>query len=235
MQFRPSTLLLLFLVLSMSLVMLVPFLLPSLITPAEVPNRLTCMNNLQQIGMALHDYHNIYHCFPPANITDKNGRPMHSWRVLILPYLGYDFLYKQYDFNEPWDSPKNNRLFADRPKEYACPSDKTSKAQGAFQTSYVAVVGPNAAWQRKKKMSFRDLHWETSTTVMVVEAADACIPWTEPKDLSLDALKDPDAQDSAVSISSKHSYDQSNFFFTWRFPAGANLMLADGSTRFIEP
>src|SRR5262245_23624397 len=66
--------------------------------------------NLRQIGIAVHEYIDHWKCFPPAYLADAAGRPAHSWRVLLLPYLGYEELYKQYDFNEPWDGPNNSRL-----------------------------------------------------------------------------------------------------------------------------
>jgi hypothetical protein len=49
-----------------------------------------CINNLKQIGLAMHNYHDAHGCFPPAYIPDENGKPMHSWRVLLLPYLELD-------------------------------------------------------------------------------------------------------------------------------------------------
>ena len=48
------------------------------------------LNNLRKSRLALHNYHQANGCFPPAYIADKNGKPMHSWRVLILPYMEYD-------------------------------------------------------------------------------------------------------------------------------------------------
>src|SRR3990172_9467251 len=69
--------------------------------------RTACKNNLHQIEMALHYYHDKYHCFPPAYVADASGRPLHSWRVLLLPFLEQENLYRQYRFDEPWDGPHN--------------------------------------------------------------------------------------------------------------------------------
>ena len=69
-----------------------------------------CQHRLRELAAALQRYHEVNGCFPPAYITDENGKPMHSWRVLILPYLDYDSLYKQYDFKEPWNGPKNKQF-----------------------------------------------------------------------------------------------------------------------------
>ena len=55
-------------------------------------------------------YEDEHGCFPPAYVADASGRPMHSWRVLILPYLDQQQLYDQYDFSEPWNGPNNQQL-----------------------------------------------------------------------------------------------------------------------------
>ncbi len=80
--------------------------------PGSAPRwrRSECANHLRQIALALHDYHQVYGCLPPAHVDGPGGKPMHSWRVLILPFLHYDELYRQYDFAEPWDGPKNSLL-----------------------------------------------------------------------------------------------------------------------------
>jgi hypothetical protein len=51
------------------------------------PRRPICVNHLKQIGLALHNYYSVYGVFPPAYVADESGKPMHSWRVLILPFL----------------------------------------------------------------------------------------------------------------------------------------------------
>ncbi len=68
------------------------------------------MHNIRDLSMALHYYHAQHGSFPPAYIADENGNPMHSWRVLILPYIEERDLYDQYDFDEPWDGPNNSLL-----------------------------------------------------------------------------------------------------------------------------
>ena len=67
----------------------------------------TCASKLQNIRVALRMYQNDYGTLPPAVVYDSQGRPAHSWRVLILPYLGRTDLYRRYWFSEPWDSERN--------------------------------------------------------------------------------------------------------------------------------
>ena len=168
---------------------LVVALLPS-VGSGPPGRRSICQNNLHQIALALQNYHQVNGCFPPAYVADKNGKPMHSWRVLILPYMDQSPLYKAYDFTQPWDGPNNKKVLATRPIVYACPADPSACAAGAAQTSYVAVVGPNAAWAgEKSRIAPVDFPGGASKTIMLVEVAESGIAWTEPRDLPLDALE----------------------------------------------
>jgi len=193
----------------------------------EFYNRRFCHDNLQQIMIALGDYHQAYGCFPPAYVADKSGRPMHSWRVLILPYLHRGSLYKQYSFNEPWDGPNNKKLLAARPGVYVCPSDKIASDPAATCTSYVAVVGANAAWSGEKPRTAADVA-PLNRTVMLVEVADANVPWTEPRDLSLDSAST--ASHERTTVSSEHL--PSGFFF--HVPqAKVHVAMPDGDVQFL--
>lgn len=60
--------------------------------------------------MAVANYRSTFGGYPPAYIADCDGRPMHSWRVLILPFLEQQNLYAAYHFDEPWDGPNNRKL-----------------------------------------------------------------------------------------------------------------------------
>ena len=90
--------------------------------PRENSRRFQCSANLYLIALALHKYHDVYKAFPPAYVADASGKPAHSWRVLILPFLGQEPLYKRYAFDEPWDGPTNRALLTSSPIFYQCPS-----------------------------------------------------------------------------------------------------------------
>src|SRR5262245_44252816 len=76
----------------------------------EAARRSNCKGELKQIGLALLNYREAYGCFPPPYVADASGRPMHSWRVLILPFIDHAALYREYRFDEPWDGPNNRKL-----------------------------------------------------------------------------------------------------------------------------
>ena len=75
--------------------------------------------------MAVANYHDMYKCFPPAYVADESGRPMHSWRVLLLPFLSESELYNAYNFAEPWGSPNNRKLLTRRPSQYVFHGSKS--------------------------------------------------------------------------------------------------------------
>ena len=218
------------------LMCLLGLLLPALESRCGSGPFAPCASNLHNIALALHLYEQEYHCFPPAYVADKNGKPMHSWRVLILPYLDQDGLYRAYDFNEPWDGPKNSKLLAKRPSPYACPSDPTAHTSGATQTNYVAVVGPSAAWpgEKSRRLDPADFSGRISATIMVVETADSGISWADPRDLALDTLGVGDGNLPALTVSSRHRCRE-EFFFISDHGFGANVAMADGCVRSLAP
>jgi hypothetical protein len=189
--------------------------------------RCQCLSNMAQIAKALLNYEAEHHCFPPAYIAGRDGVPMHSWRVLILPYLDERALYDAYNLDEPWNGPHNNRLLAERPFVYACPGDAYARATGSTCTSYVAVVGADTLWPKNEPGRFPKA---ASETIMLVETSDGQIPWTEPRDLNLDSLRA--GSPGCETVSSKHFPD--NEFFVKTIRAGVNVALADGNTPFLR-
>ncbi|MFK7819330.1 MAG: DUF1559 domain-containing protein [Planctomycetaceae bacterium] len=159
--------------------------------------RTQCRNNLKQIGLALHDYHDEHGCFPPAYTQDENGRRLHSWRTLILPYMDHGRLFEQVDLSKPWDHPANREVRKQCPAAYRCP--KAELAAG--QTSYKVVVGKDTVFPRNgQTRSIDDIADGTSFTVCVVETtADHAVHWMNPRgDDALEFLSVlPDSPDLA--------------------------------------
>ena len=183
-------------------------------------------------------YESEYRCFPPAFVADKNGKPMHSWRVLILPFLNRRDLYDQYDFNEPWDGPGNRKLLTRRPAEFACPGDEDAWANGATTTSYVAVVGKSAFWRQDKPTSLFEppVEGQLANSIMLIEAANSGIDWTEPKDLCLDDSAAEGRQPSRLRRSIGH-FAAPTFFLhraaSSSEAAGACVSFADGHQEYL--
>jgi len=143
---------------------------------------MSCKANLRAIGLALQSYHANYGCFPPAYTTDASGRPMHSWRALILPYAGEHALFKAYRLDEPWDGPNNSRLAGRMPAIYGCPAHSHPG-----YSSYAVVVGPATAFPGPSCVSLSQI--KDLRASLVVELDDGGIPWLEPRDLRVPAFK----------------------------------------------
>lgn len=194
-------------------------LLPAIVPYDHLVNRRSqCISNLKYIGLGLQNYADVYSCFPPAYQTDESGKPMHSWRVLILPFIEQQALYDRYDFNEPWNGPHNSLLAKEMPPIYRCPSNT---ANNGTTTDYVAIVGPETMWQADHGAKFSEIKDRTSMTIAVVEASGAKINWMEPRDLPFSAVSHGINAKQGGGISSAH-------------PGAVIALFADGHVQTLE-
>jgi hypothetical protein len=178
--------------------------------------RRNSINNLKMIGLAMHNFHDVYNHFPSAASVDKDGKSLLSWRVQILPYLDQGDLYNQFHHDEPWDSPHNKTLIAKMPTIYRVAGNNTLQPG---MTTYVGVVDKDTAFPpggvATKIGQFTD---GTSNSVLAIDAdAEQAVIWTKPDDLPLDA---------EVLRSALHG----------RFNDGGLVLFCDGSVGgLVEP
>ncbi|MBX9624393.1 MAG: DUF1559 domain-containing protein, partial [Gemmataceae bacterium] len=150
----------------------------------EASARMESANNLKQIGIAMHNYADAHGSFPPAAITDKDGKPLLSWRVALLPYIEQDALYRQFKLDEPWDSEHNKPLSQTLIKTYTLPDQEVDPKNP--KTHYRVFFGRGAAFELAKGVKFpADFQDGTSQTVLAVTAAEA-VPWAKPDELVFD-------------------------------------------------
>jgi hypothetical protein len=153
--------------------------------------RVSSVNNLKQMVLAMHNYADTYGKFPAAAIYDKNDKPLLSWRVAILPYVEESELYKQFHLDEPWDSDHNKKLLDKMPRIYVMPStDGKESTEKTTKTHYRVFHGKGAAFEGTKGITINDITDGTSNTIMIVEAEEA-VPWTKPEELPFDPKKAP--------------------------------------------
>jgi hypothetical protein len=138
---------------------------------------------MKQIALAMHSYVDTNNGrLPPAAVCDEDGRPLLSWRVLILPYIEQQDLYKEFHLNEPWDSPHNIELLSKMPRTYAAPGSKAKKLP-PYHTVCHVFVGEGAAFEGKEGLRFpQDICDGTSNTILIIEAGEP-VPWTKPEDI----------------------------------------------------
>ncbi len=146
---------------------------------------LACRGHLEELGLALEAYHDDHGCYPPAWLCDAQGEPQHSWRVLLLPYVGGQLTYEKYRFDQPWNSPHNRELVGDMPSIYGCPASPESSAG---RTNYLAVVGPGLFFDPQAARHRGDVSDPAWSTIVLVESVEQGICWMEPRDLAREQL-----------------------------------------------
>ena len=162
----------------------IPAILAALLIPAvgaarQAARRAQSSNNLKQLALAVHNYHDVYKALPPAVVNDANGKPLYSGRVLLLPFIEQSMLYDKWDKTQAWDSPANQALSQQAIGVFRDPSETTGSPS---QTSYLFVSGPGAMFEPGKKLDFSDIRDGLSNTLMFVEVKGSGINWAEPRD-----------------------------------------------------
>jgi hypothetical protein len=198
----------------------VALLLPAVLASREAASRVSGGNNLKHQLLALHNFHDVNRGFPAAWSTDKDGKPLLSWRVHILPYIEHQPLYNEFHLDEPWDSEHNKKLLARMPRVFRAPGSRAA----AGMTTYLGVGGKqgalgapadpkNAAAGNGARL--QDILDGTSNTIAIVEASDAlAVEWTKPVEWV------PDEKKPLAGLVGLR-------------PNGFNAAMADGSVRFI--
>lgn len=194
--------------------------------PREAYSRTQCRNNLKQIGLAMHLYHDVMNMFPPA-WQSKGTLP--SWRVALLPYLEQSDLYDSYDFGKAWDAPENVTLSEQLVAVFDCPQRPKRRQRNAanqFRTAYVVPFGPESVFDGRG-VRIRDITDGTTHSIMAVEACGTDIVWTEPRDNS--------AESRPLSVNRPASkVDRSDSLLSSYHMGGAQMLFADGSVRFVS-
>jgi prepilin-type processing-associated H-X9-DG protein len=181
----------------------------------ESARRSQCGNNLKQIALAMHNYHSAHNSFPPAYNASKDGKPLLSWRVHLLPFLDRKGLYDRFHLDEPWDSPHNRPLVAEMPAVYACPGGNRALAREG-KTTYLTPRGPVTMFPGAEPIAVKDVPDGTSNTIMAVDAGDArAVVWTMPEDWEIGGEPTTDG------LFGHHS-------------RGTNFAFGDGAVRFLK-
>jgi hypothetical protein len=189
-------------------------LLPAVQQAREAARRSQSRNNLKQIALAFHNYHDTYRTFPAAASVDKKGKKLLSWRVHLLPFLEQNALYQQFHLDEPWDSEHNKQFIKQIPPVYVQPTHADLAKEG--KTVYLVPAGKGLAFEGNDGMKIQNFTDGTSNTILAVEAhRDAAAIWTKPDDLAVDFKNPLKNLKSAVL-------------------GGFHILMCDGSVRFIS-
>jgi hypothetical protein len=186
--------------------------LPPVTRSREVARRSQCKNNLKQIALALLNYESHYHALPPAYTVNENGKPLHSWRTLILPWMDQKALYDKIDLTKAWDDPVNAVALKTKISAYQCPSAVLPESH----TTYMAIVTSNSCFQATEPRLLSDIKDGSSKTLMLIEVdAEHAVHWMSPRDADEALLL-------SVIPNGKHAH-----------VGGTHAVLVDGSVRFV--
>lgn len=198
----------------------VALLLPAVQAFREAAQRMQSSNNLKQIALAMHNHHDTYRSLPPAYSQSKEGKPLLSWRVHILPFIEEQQLYSEFHLDEPWDSEHNKKLIARMPKIYQSPGGNAQPGR----TQYLAIGGekgifpkPSAATEgHTGGVRFAEVTDGLSNTIMAIEAGpDSAEIWTKPEEFV------PNEKEPLQGVTGARN-------------GGFMAALGDGSVRFIS-
>jgi hypothetical protein len=142
--------------------------------------------NLETLAIALHSYEAVHRRIPARVVKDKSDRPLLSWRVLLLPYIGEEELYSQFHLDEPWDSEHNKKLLQRMPSVYGNP-------QADLPQGYTTYIAPHGMAERKDQTAWdieplmmRQISDGLANTAAIVEVQpQSAVPWTKPEDFDL--------------------------------------------------
>ncbi len=153
--------------------------LTQLLEPARMSaKRSQKSNDLKQIGLAIHMFADKYGYLPPRELRNAENKPLLSWRVLLLPFIGNEALYKEFHLNEPWDSEHNRKLIENMPAVYGDPLH--ALAPGMTTTQVPLVKG--SAWSGEgDPLNFASITDGTSNTIAVIMVPpEQAVIWTKP-------------------------------------------------------
>ena len=183
-------------------------------------SRNSSMKNLQKIASALNAYAEEYGTYPPPMTVDKNKLPLHSWRVLILPYLGEDDLYGKFDLNKPWDDPVNMAHAYSMPNVFRHPEG--AKTYYTPESDYYLVIGNGTLFPNGGPLGPKDVTDSSTQTLLVVTANPDVMSavWIEPIDIEFAKMS------GQINGPSKHDVGQI-------LDDGVTMATVDGRSHFL--
>ena len=169
---------------------------------------------MRQLGMALLNYESYHGRFPPAYTVDEDGRPLHSWRALMLPFIECHGLYDMIDFSKPWDDPVNRKVYETAVEAFHCPSSSLPKGF----TTYLALETLDSCLRPKESCAIADIKDGVSNTLTIIEVpVSKAVHWMSPVDAD---------EELFLRIGEPEFHSPHN--------DGFNVVYGDGSPRFLR-
>ncbi|QDV48394.1 DUF1559 domain-containing protein [Gimesia fumaroli] len=239
---------------------LMGLILPAVGSAREVARQLQCKNQLKQIGLALHSYHDTNNCLPSGWQWEASRQSAYSWAVTLLPYLEQRAIYDQVNRNQILSHPLNQSARSTSIVNFLCPSDiidptfmlyeenkltetltplfelPTANYFGVFGTiepddSIPAPLG-DGTFLEFRLVRFADLQRGLSNTIIVGERTMAKVPSTW---LGVDSSgEDAACRLVGMAMTTPNCNICDECEFSSRHPGGANFLWGDGRVRIVS-
>ncbi|MFI4852449.1 MAG: DUF1559 domain-containing protein [Gimesia chilikensis] len=196
--------------------LLIALLVPAIHRSRTAARMSSAKNNLKQIGLALHNYHDTFGCFPPGGVIREDGTAMHGWMMSMMPFLDAHPFSMMIDYNRPWDSPENVPVYQIQIPSYQIPGRDMSLADDGYAVT-VYQGNPNLL-HRNSSIKLRQIRKGTAHNWLAGEVTGKYQPWGYPFNWRPLGTKLCDGPDSF----GQHAWD------------GAHLLLVDGSEHFYS-
>jgi prepilin-type processing-associated H-X9-DG protein len=178
---------------------------------------IACMNNLQTIAEALRSYAADHGTYPTPIVTDSAGKPLYSWRVLILPYLGESNLHARFKLNEPWNSPSNSQLIPECPLVFISPAVGGKRVT---ECNYVLLTGKGTIFPPTGPLKPSGVTDGLDKTLLVVETDNGTNEWSKPFDIDVSKMNGRIGASGPTTIGGTHA-------------GGATVVFADGTSAWL--
>jgi hypothetical protein len=166
---------------AVAVLLMIALLLPATRSAREPARRNACSNNLKQIALGILNNEAARGAYPPAYTADADGRRLHSWRTLILPFMEQATLFESIDLTKPWNDPVNAKAREASVTTFTCPS---AGLKEGF-TTYLAVTGAHCVFDGANSRRIADVRDGRNETILVVDAPpDRAVHWMSPEDAS---------------------------------------------------
>ena len=193
---------------------------PTLGGAKTAARRAQCLNHLKVVSIAILNYERHHGHLPPPYTTDESGQPLHSWRVLILPFLEEQELYDAIDLSKPWHHPDNLALQHRMLLYYQCPTMNPTSDDFTMTTAYSAIVGDRTAWPRSGTRALAEITDGPEKTLCLVESERHRMHWMSTADPEVEMIRLVN-EAGEVLVAGNH-------------PGGVVYVRCDGSVGFLS-
>lgn len=190
-------------------------LFPLILSARDAARRASSKNNLKQLGLSLHNYHDVHRCFPPGGIFTEDGTPMHGWMSFDMPFIDANHAYDRLNFDEPWDDPFNLAIFTMKAEVFLNPQIESVQTRQGF--GLLHYPGNAALFPPNGSVTIGDISPGLSNVWLCSETFEKWQPWGSPYNWHQLSWAPPVAERESG----------------WK-GGGAHLLMADGSVRFVN-